>query len=140
MQHAEKPGFPGIKSGEAGKIREQELRQAAKQLGVEVYFLDSLDGQLSNAVQTKLFEYIACWIDTVNPQVILTFGLDGVSGHPDLVTVSHVVMQVVNQLFPGVWLFYLAPSEVTVLGCGVSSSNAKGSVQRLFSTAIRKVG
>lgn len=122
-------GIPGIKPDEAGKIREQELRQAAKQLGIEVYFLDYLDDQLSNTDQTKLLEHIACWIDTVHPQVILTFSLDGVSGHPDHITVSHNVTQAVNQFFPRIWLFYLAPSEATVLGCGVSSSIAKGDEQ-----------
>ena len=59
----------------------------------------------------------------MQPQAILTFGPDGVSGHPDNVTISHVVTQAVNQFFPGVWLLYIAPSEATCLGCGVSSSN-----------------
>lgn len=117
-------GIPGIKSDEAGKIREQELRQAAKHLGIEVYFLDYQEGNLANADQDKLSEYIACWIYTVDPQVILTFGPDGIFGHTDHVTISKIVKRVVKKYFPRIWLFYLAPSEATVLGCGVSSSNA----------------
>ena len=40
-----------------------------------------------------LAESMAWWIDLVQPQVILTFGPEGVSGHPDHVTISHVVTQ-----------------------------------------------
>jgi len=114
-------GIPGKQPKEAGEIREQELRQAAKQLGIEVHFLGYQDGELSGVNPAILLEDIACWIGLVEPQVILTFGPDGVSGHPDHVTVSHIVTQAVNQFFPRIWLFYLAPSEATVLGCGVST-------------------
>jgi len=116
-------GISGARPEEAGAIREQELRQAATHLGIEVYFLGYQDGELSNADPPKLLEHIAGWIDTVQPQAILTFGPDGVSGHPDHVTLSNIVTQAVNQFFPNVWLLYIAPSEATVLGCGVSSSS-----------------
>ena len=116
-------GIPGKCSEDAGKIREQELIKAAQYLGIEVHFLDYQDGELSEADPAKLLERIACWIDTVQPQVILTFGPDGVSGHPDHVTVSHIVTQAVEQFFPDVCLLHIAPSEATVLGCGISSSN-----------------
>lgn len=124
-------GISGKQSAETGKIREHELRQAAMHLGIEVYFLGYQDGQLADGDQTELFEHIACWIDMVHPQVILTFGPEGVSGHPDHVTVSKMVTRVVNQFFPGVWLYYLAPSEATALGCGVTSSNAYSDDQLL---------
>jgi N-acetylglucosamine malate deacetylase 2 len=122
-------GIPGIKPDEAGKIREHELRQAAEHLGIEVHFLGYQDGELSGVNPAILLEDISCWIGLVEPQVILTFGPDGVSGHPDHVAVSHIVTQAVNQFFPRIWLFYLAPSEATVLGCGISSSIAKGDEQ-----------
>ena len=116
-------GIPGTEPETAGKIREKELLQAAKHLGIEVHFLDYQDGDLSKVNPQKLLEHIACWIDTVQPQVILTFGPDGVSGHPDHVTISNTVTQVVEQFFPKVCLLYIAPSEATVLGCGVSASS-----------------
>ena len=119
-------GIPGAKPEEVGAIREQELREAAKHLGIEVYFLGYKYGELSDVDPGKLLEHIACWIDMVLPQVILTFGPDGVSGHPDHVTVSHIVTRLVEQFFPDPWLLYIAPSEATVLGCGVSSSNSSG--------------
>lgn len=115
-------GIPGTKPKAAGEIREHELLRAAKHLGIEVYFLDYQDGELATANPGKLLEHIACWIDTVQPQVILTFGPDGVSGHPDHVTVSHIVTRAVEKFFPNICLLYIAPSEATVLGCGVSGS------------------
>jgi LmbE family N-acetylglucosaminyl deacetylase len=117
-------GISGAKPEEAGAVREQELRQAAKFLGIEVYFLGYQDGGLSREDPAKLLEHIVSWINRVQPQVILTFGPDGVSGHPDHVTVSHIVTQAVDKFLPDCWLIYIAPSEATVLGCGVSSSNS----------------
>ena len=117
-------GISGVAPEKAGKIRELELLRAAKYLGIEVHFLDYKDGELSKTNSRELLEHIACWIDTVQPQVVLTFGPDGVSGHPDHVTISNSVTQAVEQFFPKVCLLYIAPSEATVLGCGVSSSSA----------------
>lgn len=116
-------GIPGLNPEEAGAIREQELRQAAKYLGIEVHFLGYQDGELSKGDPAKLLEHITCWIGLVQPQVILTFGPDGVSGHPDHVTVSHIVTQAVEQYFPNACLLYIAPSEATILGCGVSAAS-----------------
>ena len=117
-------GIPGTEPMVAGEIREKELLQAAKHLGIEVHFLDYQDGKLSKANPRDLLEHIVCWIDTVQPQVVLTFGPDGVSGHPDHVTISNTVTQAVEQYFPKVCLLYIVPSEATVLGCGVSASSA----------------
>lgn len=114
-------GIPGTEPKAAGAIREKELLRAAEQLGIEVHFLDFMDGELSKADPWKLLENVACWIDMVRPQVILTFGPDGVSGHPDHVTISHTVTQAVEQFFPKICLLYIAPSEATALGCGVSA-------------------
>jgi LmbE family N-acetylglucosaminyl deacetylase len=114
-------GISGAKPEEAGAIREQELRQAAKHLGIEVYFLGYRDGELSKTDPAKLLEHIAGWIDTVQPQVILTFGPDGVSGHPDHVTISHIVTQAYDTYYRTGMLLYISPSEATALGCGVTS-------------------
>jgi LmbE family N-acetylglucosaminyl deacetylase len=98
-----------------------------------VYFLGCADGSLSGENPKKLLENIACWIDTVQPQAILTFGPDGVSGHPDHVTLSRIVTQAVEQYFPGICLLYTAPSETTDLASqanflGVKTSSSLISV------------
>jgi len=118
-------GIQGVKPEEAGDIRERELRQAAEHLGIEVYFLGYQDGGLANTPPEMLLETIACWIDLVQPQVILTFGPEGVSGHPDHVTISHTVTKAYDLSYQKGLLLYIRPSEATVLGCGVSFSNSE---------------
>jgi LmbE family N-acetylglucosaminyl deacetylase len=118
-------GIPGISPEEAGEIREGELRKAADHLGIEVYFLGYPDGGLAQTKPEMLLETIACWVDLVQPQVILTFGPDGVSGHPDHVTISRIVTQVYDQFYNRGMLLYIHPSEATALGCGVTSSKTE---------------
>ena len=115
-------GIPGLSSSEAGDIRERELRKAAEHLGIEVYLSGCPDGQLANMNPETLLEHIACWIDLVQPQVILTFGPEGVSGHPDHVTISQIVTQAYDLSYNKGMLLYIRPSEATALGCGVTSS------------------
>ena len=114
-------GISGIEPGPAGVIRERELREAAQHLGIEVYFLGYLDGELAQTKPEILLETIIGWVNLVQPQVILTFGPDGVSGHPDHVTISHIVTQAYDQFYNMGMLLYIHPSEATCLGCGVSS-------------------
>lgn len=121
-------GIPGMKSEKAGEIRERELRNAAHHLGIEVYFLDYRDGELAHIQPEKLLETIAVWMDLVQPQVILTFGPDGVSGHPDHVTISQTVTRAYDQFYKQGSLLYIHPSEATVLGCGVPSLNTEDGI------------
>jgi LmbE family N-acetylglucosaminyl deacetylase len=116
-------GIAGMKPEEAGDIREGELRKAAEQLGVEVFFLGCRDGELSRCKTEMLAESMAWWIDLVQPQIILTFGPEGVSGHPDHVTISNAVTQAYDRFYKKGMLLYIRPSEATALGCGVSSSS-----------------
>lgn len=115
-------GIAGIGPEKAGDIREGELRKAAQQLGIEVHFMGYPDGGLSNTEPGMLLETTTCWIGMVEPQLILTFGPEGVSGHPDHVMISKVVTQAYDQCCQRGLLLYIRPSEATVLGCGVSSS------------------
>jgi LmbE family N-acetylglucosaminyl deacetylase len=115
-------GIPGVKPKEAGSIRTRELRQAAEHLGIEVYFLDYPDGGLARTNSQTLLEMIACWIDLIQPQVVLTFGPEGVSGHPDHITISHIVTEAYDLVYKKGVLLYIYPSEATELGCGVSVS------------------
>ncbi len=117
-------GIAGMKSEEAGNIREGELRKAAKGLGIEVYFLGCRDGELSRCKTDTLAESMAWWMDLIQPQVILTFGPEGVSGHPDHVGISLAVTQAYDRFYKKGILLYIRPSEATVLGCGVSTANS----------------
>jgi LmbE family N-acetylglucosaminyl deacetylase len=71
-----------------GRIREQELRAAAAVLGLrEVVHLDYLDGELDQADPTRITAQIASQIRRVRPQVVATFGHDGLYGHPDHIAI-----------------------------------------------------
>lgn len=74
-----------------GRIREAELRAAARELGVRsVQFLDYVDGELDQADPAKAGEQIAAQIRRLRPHVVLTFGPDGLYGHPDHIAISQL--------------------------------------------------
>lgn len=69
---------------ELGKIREGELKEAGKVLGLrEVNILDYRDGELHEADQSVLTRELVSHIRRVKPQVVVTFDHNGVYGHPD---------------------------------------------------------
>ena len=106
-------GIPGAKP---------DLLRAAERQGIEVHYLDYPQEELSAVDLGRLLEHIACWIDTVQPQVVLTCGPDGISGLPDHVAISRVVTQIVEQYFPEICLLYLAPTKARELGYRVAHS------------------
>lgn len=117
-------GIPGVTAEAACAIRERELKQAAGHLGIEPFFLGFPDGGLVQTMPESIMEAVACWMDQVQPQVILTFGSDGVSGHSDHITISDIVTRVYDRCYKKGLLLYIRPSAATVLGCGVSDLNS----------------
>jgi LmbE family N-acetylglucosaminyl deacetylase len=115
-------GIAGMKPEEARKIREGELHKAAEELGIEVRFLGCRDGEMAGCRLEMLAESMAWWMDLIQPQVILTFGPEGVSGHPDHVTISNAVTQAYDKYYKKGMLLYIRPSETTVLGGGNSNT------------------
>jgi LmbE family N-acetylglucosaminyl deacetylase len=92
----ERGRYRGCKPGEAehpgalelGRIREQELRAAAAELGVrEVSLLDYHDGDLDRANPREAIERIAAHVRRIRPHVVLTFGAEGAYGHPDHIAI-----------------------------------------------------
>jgi LmbE family N-acetylglucosaminyl deacetylase len=80
----EYPGEEGL-----GKIREKELREAANVLGVSsLSFLDYIDGDLDQADVTEIIAKIVRYLRQERPQVVITFGPDGLYGHPDHIAIS----------------------------------------------------
>lgn len=71
-----------------GRIREAELRAAARVLGVrEVSFLDYRDKDLDRADPGEVIGKIVSHLRRIRPQVVLTFAPDGGYGHPDHVAI-----------------------------------------------------
>jgi LmbE family N-acetylglucosaminyl deacetylase len=78
--------FPGLAA--LGKIREAELRCAARHLGIrQVEFLDYIDGDLDQADPAEAIEKIVICLRRVRPQVVITFPPDGAYGHPDHIAI-----------------------------------------------------
>src|SRR5687768_11354909 len=72
-----------------GRLREDELTAAARALGLAgVTYLDYLDGDLACADPEPAVARIADALRRVRPDVVVTFGPDGVYGHPDHVAIS----------------------------------------------------
>lgn len=73
-----------------GSVREQELRQAAQVLGIsDVIFLGYRDKEVPLAPPLIILESLVRIIREVRPQVIITFGADGSSGHRDHRAIHH---------------------------------------------------
>lgn len=70
-------------------MREAELRCACTALGIEApRILDYRDGTLAEVDAEGLIAAILDGVREVRPQVMLTFGPDGLSGHPDHIAIG----------------------------------------------------
>jgi LmbE family N-acetylglucosaminyl deacetylase len=70
-------------------LRERELRCACAVLGIAPpQLLDYADGHLVEADPEALIVHIMAAIEDTGAQILLSFGPDGLSGHPDHVTVG----------------------------------------------------
>lgn len=114
-------GIAGLAPEATAEIRERELHAAAQALGIaEVVFLGYLDGQLAQAEPEAALLRLVALMRAEQPQAIITFGPDGISGHPDHLAIYRLTTAAFDQAdLPGARLYYIAPSEATQLGCGV---------------------
>jgi N-acetylglucosamine malate deacetylase 2 len=75
-------------------VRENELRCACKALGIlPPILLDYQDGQLSAADLEQLTVHILRVVKETRPRVMLTFGADGLSGHPDHIAIGQAAAE-----------------------------------------------
>jgi LmbE family N-acetylglucosaminyl deacetylase len=71
-----------------GAVREAELQAASDVLGIrELTFFDYMDGELDQADPRRIIAQIARQIRRIRPQVVVTFGHDGLYGHPDHIAI-----------------------------------------------------
>lgn len=84
------PGDPPLcRPEELGAVRERELRCACAVLDIEPpRLLSYRDGHLSKADSEEIIAQVLGVVDEVRPQVMLSFGPDGLSGHPDHVAIG----------------------------------------------------
>ncbi len=122
-------GVPGMPLWQAARMREAEMRRACAELGVRrLEFLGFADGRLSevdfNGAVARLVGIFRRW----RPDVVITFGPDGVTGHPDHVAVHRWTTEAFDRLDGQAdgprRLYYIVPSEATDQACGVPLSPA----------------
>ena len=84
----ENPGAQAL-----GQLREKELREAARVLGLrEVNFLDYMDGELAQVDALEAIGKLVTHLRRVQPQVVITFDPTGAYGHPDHIAVSQFTL------------------------------------------------
>ncbi len=84
-------------ANELGKIRAKEMADGLKVLGIEDYHcLDYADGGCANVADEEGGRAVKAFIDTHQPDTILTFGPDGLTGHNDHKAVSRWVGRAVR--------------------------------------------
>ena len=116
-------GIPGSEAKETAHIREAELRAAAEILGVSrLEFLDYVDGEFDRADEKQVIAKLLVIFRQENPEVVITFGPDGISGHPDHVATHRFVTRAFERAHLTGRLFYLMPSEATQQGGGIPPS------------------
>ncbi len=72
-----------------GQIREGELRNAVRELGMTgLFFLDYIDGRVDEADPQEIIGKIVTHIRRIQPQVMVTFSHDGIYGHPDHIAIG----------------------------------------------------
>lgn len=87
-----------VKKEELGQVREQELLRAAEIMGVKnVHFLDYMDATLVNQDEAEAVEKIAAHLNTLQPELIYTFEVNGISHHPDHKTVHRWMMKLLHE-------------------------------------------
>jgi LmbE family N-acetylglucosaminyl deacetylase len=78
---------PGL--GALGQLREKELENAVRELGIKgLYFLDYIDGEVDRVEPAEAIGKIATHIRRIMPQVVVSFPPDGNYGHPDHIAVG----------------------------------------------------
>lgn len=72
-----------------GAFREKEVREASGILGIShLAFLGYLDGDLDEAEDEEVIARLVALLRSLRPQVVVTFGPEGLYGHPDHIAIS----------------------------------------------------
>jgi LmbE family N-acetylglucosaminyl deacetylase len=102
----------GIPDPKLAEIRKKELESSAKILGVkEVFFLNFLDGTLSNSIYHTVAEKIQKVLDKLQPELLITYEPHGVSGHLDHIAVSMITSYVFEKVSYAKELWYYCISR-----------------------------
>lgn len=90
----------GVPAGiDTGTAREAELRLAATVTGIRgIYLLDYTDGDLQNISFGELRDRVLAIMRRMEPEVVITFGPDGITGHPDHIAIGKAATEAFYRL------------------------------------------
>jgi bacillithiol biosynthesis deacetylase BshB2 len=84
---------------DTGTAREAELRAAAAIMGIrDIYLLGYTDGELDQANEDEVINKIADIMRRVEPEIVITFGPDGISGHSDHMAIGKAATRAFERL------------------------------------------
>jgi LmbE family N-acetylglucosaminyl deacetylase len=88
--HLKKP----LTKKQLGQVRAKELKKAAQILKIKsVEFLNYGDGKLVDCNISELVNKLKKKIDKYHPEIVLTFGEEGITGHKDHVCIGKTVLK-----------------------------------------------
>jgi LmbE family N-acetylglucosaminyl deacetylase len=109
---AGKAGDAGISGAprDIGAAREQELREAARIIGVEsIHLLGYRDRELANADPVAVRRQLVGLLREYRPDVVMTFDPNGFNRHPDHLAISRFTMDAVAAAADVRWLPDVGP-------------------------------
>jgi LmbE family N-acetylglucosaminyl deacetylase len=83
------------------QVREQEERDSLAELGVknaEIHFLRYPDMHISEIPKEELVEKVADLLRAASPEVVVTFGPEGITRHPDHMRISEVATEAFHRV------------------------------------------
>lgn len=84
-----------------GEVREREQRAALRALGLtdpDVHFLRHPDGELGGVDRDVLVEQVSEILSAARPEVVVTFGPEGVTGHEDHIAIGAAATEAFHRL------------------------------------------
>ena len=119
-----------------GSTRARELKQAAKVLGLsDVVLLDYPDGSLKWSDTNPLKEQIVDAIQKFRPDIVITFGRDGLYWHPDHIAIHEsttAACATMGTKAPALYYVTMPPDCVKTLVDTVSSRPAAHALSKEF--------
>ncbi len=101
-------GEAGVNAGH----RDKELLEAAKVLGIKrVEFLGFKDGGIGNNDLAKLESIITKKIKTFKPDLIITYDLNGISGHLDHIAIASATTQSFRKTQEAGYLYHVTTTK-----------------------------
>lgn len=99
-----------------GQIREQELRRTGAFLGIsDIVVSDFKDGAVANDL-ARLEKEIKNFLTATNPELVVSFGEDGYSGHKDHTAIYQVLKKLLDQKPNWNFMQFAGPTEAECLG------------------------